>query len=172
MRHWRATSAVFLLLAVLVTAREAAADPATIVHVRSSNPALDKRLDAELSTLGFAVKVVDAGDPALDLETIARANGAVAGVRLDSGDAVELWAEPRPQATRQFTSRSRWTRVADRTWRPSWRSRPCARTSLRFIASPRPTRAQSFRSRLLRPPPLSNKAKLPLRLGAPGSGST
>jgi len=88
------------------------------VRVRSANTALDERLDAELSTLGFAVKGVDGGDPGLDLGTIARSNGAVAAIRVDPGDAVELWVaanrpgEPPIREVFPVDARRGWSQAA------------------------------------------------------------
>ncbi len=98
MRHRFASWGAALLFAAILPKEAAAADPPatrTIVRVRSASPAIDERLDAELSTLGFAVKDVDAGDAAADLGAVARANGAVAAIRAAPDDAVELWVEGR-----------------------------------------------------------------------------
>jgi hypothetical protein len=88
---------MLLLVVVILLAlgrREARAESPAIVRLRSSNPAFDERLDAELAALGFAVKGVDVGDAATDLAAIARANGAVASIRVSPGNLLELWVEP------------------------------------------------------------------------------
>jgi hypothetical protein len=80
-------------LALPATAR---AEGESIVRVRSSLGALDERLAAELSTLGLAVQEVDAPEPDVSLEQIARSRGARAAVRVDErGGAIELWVESR-----------------------------------------------------------------------------
>lgn len=87
----RLLAACLIALFVALFAREAAADRAAIVRVRSSNAALDERLAAEIATLGFDVKDVEASAPGAALDAIARANGAVAVVRADEEGAIELW---------------------------------------------------------------------------------
>lgn len=84
-----------LAITLALGAGDAAAASGMIVRVRSADPSLDDRLDAELATLGFTVKPVDGAEPGTDLGEIARANGAVAALRVDPGDAVELWVEGR-----------------------------------------------------------------------------
>ncbi|HEY2516522.1 MAG TPA: hypothetical protein VGI39_36885 [Polyangiaceae bacterium] len=79
---------------LLLSAQDAGADPAVIARVGSTHSPLDARLDAELTTLGFAVKDVDEGGGA-DLGAVARANGAVAAIRVNAEGAIELWVEPR-----------------------------------------------------------------------------
>ena len=67
--------------------------------MRSSKPALDERLSAEIATLGFPVRGVDppqagAEPSAASLQDIARARGATAAVRvLERDDAIEVWVE-------------------------------------------------------------------------------
>jgi hypothetical protein len=74
-------------LACVATTRAWAEDSATIVLVeRTPNPALAARLQAELEALGFRVSRRASEAP---LESIARAEGAVAGVGIDR--ALELW---------------------------------------------------------------------------------
>jgi hypothetical protein len=91
----RLVSSGLFALIIAVAGVDAGAAPRTIARVRSANPSLDERIDAELATLGFAVKRVDAADPGADLGDIARANEAVAALRVEAGDAVEIWVEGR-----------------------------------------------------------------------------
>ena len=89
----RATACALALLfaALLRGAIVYAAEPRVVVRVRSANGALDERFAAELSTLGFEVRDVEATDPDADLGAIARANGALAAVRASAENAIEIW---------------------------------------------------------------------------------
>jgi hypothetical protein len=90
--------AFLLALAVFWFAVPARGDGGTILHVRSSRPAQDERLAAELSTLGLSVQEAEP-DPGATLEAMARTRGARAAVRVAEQDnAIELWVEARTPA--------------------------------------------------------------------------
>jgi hypothetical protein len=90
--------ASLLALAVFWFAVPAWGQGGTILHVRSSRPAQDERLEAELSTLGLSVQEAEP-DPGATLEAMARTRGARAAVRVAEQDnAIELWVEARTPA--------------------------------------------------------------------------
>jgi hypothetical protein len=88
--------AIPLVLAVMES--EARADARTILRVHSPKGALEERVSAELSALGFDVEDVEPKDPEADLGEIARAHGAPAAVRVHGDDAIELWTSAPQQA--------------------------------------------------------------------------
>lgn len=91
--------AFLLALAVFWFAVPARGDGGPLIlHVRSSRPAQDERLAAELSTLGLSVQEAEP-DPGATLESMARTRGARAAVRVAEQDnAIELWVEARTSA--------------------------------------------------------------------------
>jgi hypothetical protein len=79
----------------------ARADPSSTVTIDASpEDPIARQIEAELRTLGFSIKVVDAGsaagEPWRELRTIARASEAVAAIRVESQhQQVELWVADR-----------------------------------------------------------------------------
>jgi hypothetical protein len=146
-----------VVFATLAGRTAAAEEPPTIVHVRSSNAPLDKRLDAELGALGFTVSIVEPVDPSLDLEAVTRSHGGAAGIRVDSGDVVELWVlpthagDPPVHETVRVDAQRGWTAAA-----------VSALESLR-------ARLLEIRSAPLLPPPPPSVEPAPAPLPAPSS---